>query len=93
MRQPKIVLYQFQNPAPIKKAHRSTFLQSIRLHPTASSSASPIRSLVVSFINAFGLDFGAIDVVTDLNGDVAVIDVNPTPWGTAPSGVVSYFAD
>jgi hypothetical protein len=39
-------------------------------------------------IQAFGLDFGAIDLVEDDEGEFYIVDVNNTPyWGRVPSGV------
>lgn len=44
------------------------------------SSASTALRNGVRFADAFGLHFGAIDVVCDHHGTSYVVDVNPTPW-------------
>jgi len=90
---PKIATVQLRCPAPIKKARTSTRMQ-IMWHTTgdASAASSVIPGLVCRFIDAFLLDFGAIDIVTDLKGVAAVIDVNSTPWATPHPGVNEYLA-
>jgi len=91
LRRPKVVVCQFQNPAPIKKVGPSIRLQTTSFRTDGDPGASgAVASLVLRFIDAFRLDFGCLDVVTDLKGFAAVIDVNPTPWATVQPGMVSY---
>jgi len=81
IRRPKLALCQFQSPAPIKKDGKSTHLGTMWLRTDDGSAAqSATASLVLRFIEAFRLDFGAVDIVTDLKGVAAIIDVNTTPW-------------
>lgn len=91
VRRPKIALCQFQSPAQIKKDGGSRLLQIMWLRSDDHSVRSgSIGSLVLRFIGAFRLDFGAVDVVTDLKGVATVVDVNPTPWGGGQPGVEPY---
>ena len=92
LNRPQLALIQLQNPAPIKKTQPSKRLHANLLRTDDSTTSSKIASLVIQFINAFQLDFGAVDVVTDLKGNAAVIDVNTTPWGAASLGVDQYLS-
>jgi len=93
LRRPKMALVQFRSAARIKKVDPSTRMQITWLRTDDDScGSSTIATLMLGFINEFQLDFGAVDVVTDLNGFAAVIDVNPTPWRTVQPGVAEYLA-
>jgi hypothetical protein len=35
----------------------------------------------IRFVDAFGLDYGALDLVFDDDDLPYIVDVNPTPWG------------
>ena len=91
VRRPKVAICQFQSSAQIKKDGRSRLLQINWLRSDDGGVATgSIGSLVLRFIEAFQFDFGAVDLVTDLESVAAVVDVNPTPWGGGQPGVESY---
>ena len=89
---PKIAISQFYAPAQIKKVRTSTRLQTMWLRTDDDSCSGVIPSLVLRFISAFRLDYGAIDIVTDLRGKAAVIDVNPTPWSSLNADLIAYLS-
>jgi len=91
---PKMAISQFHNPAPIKKVRMSTRMQTTLLRrDDASGVSGVIPSLVSRFAAAFRLDYGAVDIVTDLKGVATVIDVNSTPWNSNQPSVVAHLAD
>jgi len=91
VRRPKVALCQFQCSAQIKKDGRSRLLQITWLRSDdRSAAAGSIGALVLRFIEDFQFDFGAVDLVTDLENVAAVVDVNPTPWGGGQPGVEAY---
>ena len=92
-RGPKIALGQLYMPAPIKKVRKSTRLQTTWLRTDDDSCSGLIPSLVSRFAAAFRLDYGAVDIVTDLQGTATVIDVNSTPWSTKFPDIVAYLTD
>ena len=79
VRRPKIVIRQFRCSNAIKRPSKST-VDRIFWLGGAPSISSGVEALVWRFVEAFQLDFGAIDVVTDEHGVATVIDVNHTPF-------------
>lgn len=94
IRRPKMFVAQFRAAAPIKKDAKSVLLEITRLRTDDNSTMSnKIASMILRFADAFRLDFGALDIVTDLNGVAAVVDVNPTPWNGQRAALFQHLVD
>jgi hypothetical protein len=85
-----LVVSEAINPEPIQKMRVglerwNTFIRLAA--PLAATSPPPevprgLFRTLLTFLAAFSLDFGALDLVMDDAGQAFVIDVNPTPyWG------------
>jgi hypothetical protein len=90
---PRCVLCVCRSPALVKRPDGANVELSILVTRARATDPSGARRLppaawrafrnAVRFADAFGLDYGAIDIVRDDRAVPYVIDVNPTPWAGA----------
>ncbi len=69
------------DPSDIKKMENCTSIGHFVVHRGDRSSGLPAGLLTTAarFIDAFGIDYGALDVMLDDHGVFYVVDANPTP--------------
>jgi len=75
------VISEVINPHYIKKMENCTSQKTFLVDRWDRSSRLPdgLMTIAARFIDAFRLDFGALDVTLDDRGDFYVVDANPTP--------------
>jgi hypothetical protein len=79
------VISEVINPHDIQKMENCTSHETFLVNRGDRSSRLPDRLMTTAarFIDAFRLDYGALDVLLDDKGDFYVVDANPTPGLTA----------
>lgn len=90
---PNLAICEYRSKEKVKKVGASELVRTIwmRTGEDPGNGCPPVATLVRRFILKYGLDFGAVDAVTDQAGLDAVIDVNPTPFYRHPvPGLVEY---
>jgi hypothetical protein len=75
------VISETVNPNDIQKMENCTSYENFLVHRGDKSSKLPAGLLTTAarFIDAFRIDYGALDVMLDDHGAFYVVDANPTP--------------
>jgi hypothetical protein len=92
-----VVVYRMTNPHLLKKVKDSTTRETFRttlsvLTRGHADIARPVCEATVRYVEASGLDFGALDIVEDGSDHPHIIDANATSYGNFTFGLRSMMA-